>query len=399
MIFAPVAKGAIWLWSMTLVQWVVLALAFLWLWQMNNHDGWHFRPTKLDAPIWLFVGLAVVSCVPSIYKYDSLLSIFRLLTCVIVYYLVVNHFDRRLQLRFAALIVAIGAALSLLGIGQYFFGLDHSWWSNPRYLSATYVSHAHFAGYLEMALALNLGLLLGMNRQETASAFHLAKWRVLLSLSFVSMLTAFVLTQSRGGWIVFAVACIIGISLLVKNKSISKGSLPVFAAFLVLFIVFIGFGADRVAYRLHTIEMSEESTLMKGRIEVWERCIDMIKDRPVTGTGIGTFVWAFPKYRPEGFAVRYHYAHNDYIQMITEMGILVIPVLLWGIFALLRKGLRRDPKDTHLTGMLRFGCAIGILSLMLHGLVDFNFHIPANMLMFVCLAGIVMRQEERKVEL
>jgi len=38
------------------------------------------------------------------------------------------------------------------------------------------------------------------------------------------------------------------------------------------------------------------------------------------------------------------------------------------------------------------GCAAGVLSLSLHALVDFNFHIPANMILFTVLAGCVVAE-------
>lgn len=396
--FAAIAKGAVNLWSVTIVEWTVFILLFLWLWRVNNIEKGD-RPLKdrgqysffLDGPIWLFVCLALVSWKFSIYQYDSMIDLFRVITYVAVYYLVVNHFSWPVQIRFFALIVSVGAFLSVLGIGQCCFDLNHSWWNSPRLLSATYVNHAHFAGLLEMAIPLSVGLLLGLNRDEVSGPFQLLKWRVLLGLALGLMLTAFILTQSRGAWIVLAIASIILCAVLVKQKSLPKWGMAVFMLGLAVFIAFIGFAEDPVAARMHTISVGGESSFFKGRLPVYQHSLKIIRDNPWTGTGLGTFAWAFPKYRPEGFGVRFFYTHNDYIQTIVEMGIFVIPILIWGIFVVLKEGFGRREHEFHLKRAMRLACSVGILSLMLHGLVDFNFHIPANMIVFVSLVGIVMR--------
>ena len=95
MVFAPLARGAVSLWSITLIETVVAALLFLWLWRVNNSEEQSLRRTKIDLPLWLFVALAGVSCVFSIYKHASFLGMMRLMTIVAVYYLAVNDCDHR----------------------------------------------------------------------------------------------------------------------------------------------------------------------------------------------------------------------------------------------------------------------------------------------------------------
>ena len=400
--FAAIAKGAVNLWSVTIVEWTVFILLFLWLWRVNNRAKGErpFAPSSglIDWPIWIFVGLALMSWFYSVYPYDSTIELFRILTYVAVYYLVANHFSWPIQVRFFMVLVAVGAALSVLGIGQYFFDLNHSWWNSPRLLSATYVNHAHFAGLLEMTIPLSIGLLVGVNRDEVTGPFQLLKGRILLGVALGLMLTAFILTQSRGAWIVLAAASVILCIVLVKQKSLPKWGMAALLMGLALFIAFIGFAEDRVASRMHTISVGGESSFFKGRLPVYQHSLKIIKDDPWTGTGVGTFAWAFPKYRPEGFGVRFYYTHNDYIQTIVEMGILVIPVLLWGIFVVLKKGFSRKGDDFRFKRAMRLACGVGILSLMLHGSVDFNFHIPANMLVFVSLVAIVTREGKSKKE-
>ena len=174
------AFGGVQTWSATVSQLMIAGLVFLWCWRMNNRSGWRLKGTALDAPVWLFVALAGVSTYFSIYPYASLLALAQVLGCVAGYYLAVNGLDRQRRMQFFIVIILAGTALSLLGIGQSLLHLNNSWWSNRHWLSATFVNHNHFAGFLEMAMALALGFLLGLGREDVNSAFELKKWRFLI---------------------------------------------------------------------------------------------------------------------------------------------------------------------------------------------------------------------------
>ena len=152
---------------------------------------------------------------------------------------------------------------------------------------------------------------------------------------------------------------------------------------------FVYFGKDIVSTRIETITSAESGeTSFDTRLAIWKGTIAMIKENPVIGTGIGTFIWAFNRYRPEGLNVQANFAHNDYLNMASEMGVLAPIIMIWIFFIIIKTGIRRSGPHPEI-----LGCAIGILSLSLHGLVDFNFHIPANMLLFSIYAGIIMKKD------
>lgn len=415
MVFAPLARGAVSIWSITVVEAVVLVLVFLWLLRVNNksreygvgskqYEVGRIKRTKIDLAVWLFVALAAVSCFFSIYKYASVGEMLRLMTMVGVFYLVVNNFRSWMAVRLAGLIIIMAAGMSLLGLGQYFLGLDHSWWNPSEFLAATYVNHNHFAGYLEMAIPLAIGMLL-----VNSLRFAVYSWGKLvkpgLIAALIIMFAALVFSQSRGAWICLPVSLIVMNVVLVRRKVLKKQTLLIFLLLIALGAVFIYGGYDATARRLRTVEEINSEGFLEGRVKIWQGSIDMIKANPLYGTGIGTFVWGFPRYRPEGLGVRAYYAHNDYLQMMAEMGLLAFPLMLWMIWVVVVAGFsfrwkevgsRQDgvgsKADFGLIDGVVLGGTVGILSLALHGLVDFNFHIPANMLIVACLAGIIMRK-------
>ncbi|MFC1645701.1 O-antigen ligase family protein [Candidatus Omnitrophota bacterium] len=407
MIFAPLANGSVELWSRTVVEIMVFILVFIWLWKINNskiaidteNKESNFRRTKIDAHIWFFVILAVVSSVFSIYKYASLREMSRLIVIVGIYYLAVNNFDRRVVVRFASLIIIIATALSIFGLGQYFLGLNHSWWAHEEFLSATYVNHNHFAGYLELAIPLALGMFLGIKRENVSSGFKFLVYKIVLIAALLITGVAFIVAQSRGAWICLLIALIIMNIALIKKKVLGKVSLAIFLFFIILGIVYFFSGDDPVAARLQTIETINQESFLMGRNKIWTGSLNIIKKNPLIGTGIGTFVWAMPAYRPEGLFVRAHYAHNDYLHMMAEMGVLALPLMIWIICTVIAAGFRGQDRKREgkgegmglIDGIL-LGCAVGILSLSLHGLVDFNFHITANILLVGCFAGLIMRR-------
>ncbi|MEA3347226.1 MAG: hypothetical protein U9Q21_03965, partial [Candidatus Auribacterota bacterium] len=90
---------------------------------------------------------------------------------------------------------------------------------------------------------------------------------------------------------------------------------------------------------------------------------------------------------PVGLNARAHYAHNDYLHMTAEMGVMALPLMISILAIIIGRGLKKGVFHP-----VVLGCAIGMLSLSLHGLADFNFHIPANMILCVVYAAVVMKE-------
>ena len=119
----------------------------------------------------------------------------------------------------------------------------------------------------------------------------------------------------------------------------------------------------------------------------------MVRERPLLGVGIGDFDKGFYRFRPVGFNSRAVYAHNDYLHMAAEMGVLAPLLMIFLFSAILFIGLKKN------NDFILVGCCCGILSLSLHAWGDFNFHIPANMLLFTIWVACIMswnKQEEGK---
>ncbi|MEP7274433.1 MAG: O-antigen ligase family protein, partial [Acidobacteriota bacterium] len=115
----------------------------------------------------------------------------------------------------------------------------------------------------------------------------------------------------------------------------------------------------------------------------------MIKANPVTGVGLGAYRSAFPIYTRNDGSLQVSQAHNDYLQILADGGIIGGFLAIWFIVEVFRAcaaGLKsRDPWR----GLMALGVGAGFFSLLVHSLFDFNLQIPSTALLFLVLAGIV----------
>ncbi len=375
LILTPIGRGTVRIWS-TLPLIPIGFLVFLWLWNNNQK----LQKTVLGKPIMAFVLLAIVSFIFSVYKRDSFYALLRLLGYVGVYYLIANNYDRRMRRRLIGLIICIGAGISLYGLLQYFGVFPHAWWCPRDFLAATYVNHNHFSGYLELVIPVAIGALIHYNRSMSAVV------KLILIEALAVIIAAFIFAQSRGAWISLAISLILMNIILVKKRLLAGKSIPILILLIILIFSFAYVKSEFVSERMDILaRITEGEASIETRFRVWQGTVGMIRDNPLTGTGLGSFVWVFPRYRPQGLNTRTYYAHNDYLHMAAEMGVLAPLIMTWLLVTVIGRGLLKMGSHP-----VVLGCSIGMLSLALHGLVDFNFHIPANMLLFTVYAAFVI---------
>lgn len=378
-IFSPLWLGSARPWPLTLILLSAYSFVFIWLWRMNNGRARPVVHTSLDRPIFIFAALAVLSTVFSIYKHDSLYALVKLFAYIGIYYLVVNEFDRRWTERVLYIVIAMGAALSCFGILQYAGLLGHSWWDPKEFMAATFVNHNHFSGYLELAIPVAAAFLL--KRTLARKLFAL--------VALMIMVTALILAQSRGAWLSLSAALLVMAYLMAKNRTGRQKKALILIALLIAVASLAFFSSDIISERVSgSISAGAEGDSLATRLKIWQGTLDMIMHNPVIGTGIGTFAWGFPGYRPQGMTAFVNFAHNDYLETACEMGLPGLLVMLWIIIVVIKAGVRRKGLSPE-----RLGCVIGVLSLSLHAMTDFNFHIPANMLLFTMYLAIVMKEE------
>ena len=421
-IFTPLAFGTVQVWSITVVHLITLAMLAAWLIKMTTLGKFKLVKTPLDLPILLFLGVAVITTLTSIYPYASKIELYKIINYCLLYYLVVNNIkDKRQIKRIATLVVIVGTSLALYGLYNYLGGIEKIYTLDKKYylgmLTSTYVNHNHIGGYFELAIPLGIGLVLANQylprRTRRSKILPAAFVSVLLMAAIVIMITALVFTYSRGAWIGFlgsmiALGMIISFRLnifqdwskLKKWGTLAVGALIIISAPILM--------PDKVKQRAATMFKSQgekitfnlEST--GGREIVYRGTLEMIKDHPILGTGPGTFTILYPQYRDPRIRIFMNAVHNDYLQYGEEMGLFGLGsfVLLLVLFFKKNLSLLKNLKDKYLQS-LTIGFLISIIALAIHSLGDFNLQIPANALLFWIILALsstitIMVRPERR---
>jgi len=292
----------------------------------------------------------------------------------------------------------VGFVQALYGLLVYFQGEHIGLW-HPGHakgtVSGTYVNQNHFAGLMELTIPAGLGLLLytGRDWRGTAGstrilpstlAFLAGQSGILLFCTLV-MTAALILTTSRGGVGALAIGIAVAVILAVAKRGFRTRELTLGLAMVVLVVSALAWiGPGRF------VEKVESAGLASKRGDLRDTSYQIVNDRPLFGTGIGTYRWIFPAYKDDRFGGNfYEHAHNDFLETLGEQGFIGFVLLASGVVIVLARivwafGRTRDPL---MRGAL-FASISGTVALLVHGLVDFNLHIPANAVYFVVLLGI-----------
>ncbi len=125
------------------------------------------------------------------------------------------------------------------------------------------------------------------------------------------------------------------------------------------------------------------------RPQITKDSLKMFLQRPIWGWGLGTFPIVYPRYRSFYTNLFINEAHNDYAQLLTEMGLLGFTLALWFLTGVYRRGLLASQRwQNHWDGMLSLAALIGCTGILLHSFVDFNLQIPANAALFYVLCAL-----------
>jgi O-antigen ligase len=305
--------------------------------------------------------------------------------------------------RLAEALAVVGVALALAGIIQkpFFNGKIYGFWTtleggNPF---GPFVNRNHFAGWMLMALPVTLGLLFG----GIARGMHGVKptfrdrllWLssaeasriMLLAAGAMVMALSLLLTMSRSGITALALAVVIAGGFVARRQRTGRRGIAL-AYLLVLVVTVVGWaGADAVASRFAQADWSD----LNGRRGPWTDAVDIASMFPATGTGLNTYGVATLLYQRHNLSVYYSHAHNDYLQLAAEGGLLLtVPAAL--CLGLLILGVRRRfiEETSTATYWLRVGAVTGLTAIGFQETVDFSLHMPGNAVLFAVLCGIAL---------
>lgn len=341
----------------------------------------------------------------SIYPHDTVLALVKILAYVGSFMLAAYLFDsRKGKSNLVRGLIYLGCFEAAYGTVQYLTGLHKIFAYTKQYdleeATGTYINRNHFAGLLELTMPFVLGSIFyhyqlwserrraGGDRRTAAARSSAGIRSIFYLFLLLIMAVGVVLSRSRMG-ILAVVFSIVFVAMLAQFKT--RQRIWMLGVFLFLVCVAgygLWIGLDPVLSRFE--EMRNPNYLrMEGRVSFWTASLQMIRDYPLFGSGLGTFPIAFRRYQTEMVDTFVDHAHSDYLEFTSETGLLGGALLFLPILYLLGRmvvSFLGDPRRYRRAVTL--SCIGSTLALLLHSFTDFNLQIPANALIFSAVLGI-----------
>lgn len=298
--------------------------------------------------------------------------------------------------------VGIEALLGLLQVGSggqsiFYLRNDQAYGT----ATGTFVNRNHFAAMMAMMLPVIIGLLAFGIRQDRRRSkrgrsrnkgFQLnpenLPQRMLLFAAAIAILLCLIFTRSRGG----IGSALVGLAFSAILLARARGSSPRVANILVGALVLMAILLAAViglAPVLERVEPQELRLSAEDRFAIYVATLQAAIDFLPFGSGLNTFADVFLRYQV-GIAGYLDFAHDDYLQFFMEFGLVapvVVALLIVAYVARMTRLLTRH--DGRSFTLLQIGAGVGLLPMMLHSLVDFSLHMPANAIWYATLVGLV----------
>lgn len=394
LVTGPLALGAVGPVSFLVLQALTVGVMFLWavrLW-VNPH------PRLLWPPIcWAVVGFAVYAIARYLtcdVEFLGRQELIRVLVYAFLFLAILNNLHRQESTQIISFtLIFLGMAIAIYAIYQFLTGSDHVWHYVTPYKhrgSGTYISPNHLAGFLELLLPLALAYAMAGRAKPVT--------RIVLGYAALVLMGGIAVSVSRGGWIAALVALVLFFGILAFQRGHRLPALVVFAVLLVAgFVVLPRSEVFKVRLKQMVVEGKPNDDL---RFAMWEPAFRMWQDYPWWGVGPDHFNARFRGYRPADVQLQPDRVHNDYLNTLVDWG-LVGTALVVSAWALLAWGIvrtspfiRKTPGDLGpRKGSNKFafvlGASLALVAILIHSVVDFNMHIPANALIVVTFMALI----------
>ncbi len=394
-------------------------------WPTNIFE-WIFNPWPVVIAYWLLAGVTVVglavarwktaapawiAALPLVWLIWEIIAgtqtisnrlthptLIHFATCVVCFYLGLLSLGRVRQLWPFWIGIFAGFAIALAsGFEQHFGGLAESrrmfYLYNPdlsavpkallekmktnRIFGTLFYPNA-LAGVILLLLPATLAVLWSWQARLTAGARGF-----LMTVAGFAALACLYWSGSKGGWLLLLAMGFVGILFLPFKRQLKLlliGGVLVMglAGFFVKYSGFFKRGAPSVV----------------ARGDYWRAALQTVKEKPLFGTGPGTFALAYEKVKKPGSEMA-RLTHNDYLQQASDSGVpgflaytALVVCVLYHIF---RKARLRE-------SWLRLAVWLGVLGWALQGVVEFGLYIPALAWPAFCLMGWLLAQNPKPID-
>ena len=388
-VFVPLLEGGTTHLAVMILRMLILALAAGYLWE-GIRDGAFASPRLVIIwPVLAYLGVALISTATSSYSHQSrqwllVLSSYAGLLVLLGCFVRRWHQVSTLMLVFIVT-AAAEAGYGLLQASQGALRPSGTFF-NPNFF-AVYLAGAWIITFAYLCHALPSGTLRRPAPPGRPLTGDRATKALLLTwgppVAVLVLLTPAILwTGSRGGLLALG----LGAAVVTIIRFGRRAVVLLLVLLLSLFIV-----PNPVQNRLLIEHRANPETY--ARVQMWGQSLHAMREHPI-GVGLGLYQYWAPQHMfpIEGQIVRYGKiattAHNEYLQMGVELGVISLPIFAWGVWLVWREGTRALTSRLH---RRQRGFVVGLLGtiacLLGHAAVDSTFHEPAlAVLLTLCVA-------------
>ena len=386
---------------------VIIGLMF-WGLKLTDKGKFEFVYSPLNFSLLSFVTILVLSLIWSNTVFTSLQQIPLFLIGPCLYFILINNIHRQQQINhILTILLIIGSLFGIYGILQY-NGIDFVLWAKNvgrLKIFGLFGNVNYFAEYLIVPLPIAVSLFF-VSRNKFK--------KILLLIGILAMGMSLTFTLTRGSYLGFGVSLIFMFFLFVfsRGKIFIKENKRFFIVILLATIITVSLfvvpnplnKSDTIISKIKSrisVDQLIQGHNIKRRIATWKFTVLMIKDHPLIGSGIGTFRYNTLKYQakffeqgenrslyPSGFADK---AHNEYLQLWAELGIIGLLIFIWLIICYFNYGINllKKIKDYYKQGIV-IGLMGSVLAVLVDALFGFPLHLPATIVLFWLTIGLTV---------
>jgi O-antigen ligase len=300
-------------------------------------------------------------------------------------------------------IATIGLLLSAVSLAQdaTAHGLMYWRWSPPFQVAppfGPFLNRNHFATWVVMAVPASLGYLLvhgfaHTHHRDAPIHWHRALIEVMdarsiwLAASICLMLVGLVASLSRAGMVGLIAGLVAGTYLGSRQRKAPVSGWAIAA---------LAFAALAAVIRINPVDLFHRfgavGVAAAGRAAIWRATLPVVRDFWLTGTGAGTFETIMLAYQQTPSLFRINAAHNHYLQVVAEGGLLVAVPVAVALVLFVRAAMAALARDHSGMYLLRAGSFAGLIGVAVQSIWETGLTTPANAVLAAVLAGIVVHR-------
>jgi len=395
LVFGPLGLGAARGLEFAVIEGLTAGVVLLWgarLWVAS-------RPQLLWPPIcWgvlAFTAYAIARYCTADVEYVARQELMRVLVYAFLFFAILNNLHRQETTQIVSFtMVFLAMGIAGYAIYQFVSGSDYVWHfikPYPRRGTGTYICPNHLGGFLEVLLPLGLAYTMTGRLKPLT--------RVFLGYACLVILAGIGSTISRGSWAATGLALLGFFAVLLRWHNYRVPALLCLVLLVGVCVYFIP-KSFFFQLRLRQVVTARGEVDDSFRFVLWQPAFEMWREKPWWGVGPAHFDLRFGGFRPERVQLTPDRVHNDYLNTLTDWGVagFALVATSWGLlgWGVAKTWRQVRPSTAQLggkTGSNKFafvlGASVGLVAILIHSIIDFNMHIPANAILVVSLMALL----------